>query len=430
MFKLTADYVTVTMRNDSKNYDLIPLTINYCQKENFNPELHDKFDELSLRKAFCINASNSVIYGQYESRVFNYIRIRLRQCSNTSNQICMSEENIEKELPLWRMSFYYTFDLENTNNYLSPQVNVISNYGFTLSHDTYKRTNFFFQNNTLITDDNYWLENHKSASKSLISYDTKYDEFQQNSPSSTIFFAGVFIRVSPIKYVFQRIYKKVPNIFAEVVGMLNYSFYILFIFFYFYNTFLLKINLFNYYELFNLKPGNKDSYPNELLKSFTSLKRNNIINTFEHEDSNSDLLKNSIISISKEERRKPAKLNSCLIMNNYLICCKCHKRDHINLYKIYSDLNDKIIERLDVFKYISLQNKFYFLCKFILDDDQHLLFNSFNNPFLFIDLNNSVITEDICNNVSKEVLDDTYKRILSKKNKSKIDNILLVFKKE
>ena len=417
LFDLTSDHSTVKSENNSRKYDFIPINFKTCQKEDFHTKLQTKFDELSFARAYCLNANNSTISGQYESKIFKYIRIRLMSCVKNATNTCLNKTQIEDQIGLWRMSLYFSFDLENVYNYEIPFEKQLSNNGFTLSLSSSKRTNIFLQKNTVSSDENYFLENKTVRNHSLISYDGKSDEFEQNSLDKQIIFASVFLRVSPMIYIFNRSYKKISVILAEVAGLLNNIVLLIIIIFSFYNKFNLKLHLFNNNFDLNVNESNLDR--DIYLKCSDSVFEDKTLD----ERNTINSLSMSIISKNKKNKVFKKKFN-CL---EFLIdCCRFQKKNKNILREIYNKVDDMMINQLELNCYLGLLNKFNYLSKMLLDEEQYILFNNLNFMNISIDENNNFLSEEfIFKQKNKKSLIECFVKISSKREKSKIDLFLL-----
>ena len=98
----------------------------------------------------------------------------------------------------------------------------------------------------------------------------------------------------------------------------------------------------------------------------------------------------SIISKNKKNKVFKKKFN-CL---EFLIdCCRFQKKNKNILKEIYNKVDDMMINQLELNCYLGLLNKFNYLSKMLLDEEQYILFNNLNFMNISIDENNNFLSE-------------------------------------
>jgi hypothetical protein len=110
IFNITITHHTISKEGEYKVNRSKELGFRRCREDDIHENATELFRSNDLGYAMCIDNKNVTIFGQYESNVFQYVRILVKKCKG---EHCLPDEEINKEIGKLRIAFYFTFGSES-----------------------------------------------------------------------------------------------------------------------------------------------------------------------------------------------------------------------------------------------------------------------------------------------------------------------------
>ena len=133
VFKFEAYEETIVENKGIQSYSSKKLEINQCSSYYNNTDLNNKID---IDTFYCIKPNSTHIEGYWGNKINQYIRIKLFKCNNnTSNNNCLSEDDINQAIKGGIVSMYLRNSLLQLKNYTNPIVYDNDNQYFSLNLD-------------------------------------------------------------------------------------------------------------------------------------------------------------------------------------------------------------------------------------------------------------------------------------------------------
>lgn len=160
IFKISADFIT--FNTTSYEMGVRKLEISYCSEKDWKEESKSQFNQMKLSSSLCVKPYNSVIKGNFNSEIYDYIRvifdINLTLTQEESSQL-------ETSIPIASIHIleglsYFKEDNSLVNTYFINSYNVNATFGdmknieISISKDELiiNEDNLFYSNSNLISN--------------------------------------------------------------------------------------------------------------------------------------------------------------------------------------------------------------------------------------------------------------------------------------
>lgn len=233
-----------------------------------------------------------------------------------------------------------------------------------------------------------------------------YTTFVETQSSSGIY-AMLYVRVTPSYTLSTRIYKKIPDVLAQMVSVVNLLHFVVVFFLRYYNRISLNASLINQYFFEDNKNSKKEKIRNSLLVLKTNNLANNsarqsMVNNFLNEENSKKLfnkLTNNIFELNPETLKfnqpkilptlTPTKLNARKISNTqskyvhtslifFSICCRRYK-----MLPLYKTIGSRIENKMEVTSYLDDLEEIKYLKQICLSQVQQDLLTALTNHQVF-----------------------------------------------
>ena len=326
-----------------------------CNVKDFDYNVKDTFYNIKLNQFFCptINeTTNFTLEGLYTDDYFKFIEIIFRLNNYSKNNLEELKEfmiNYPVEMIIYIMDS--SIDYENRLNPISKYINEINKW---LDFENRKETQISISDIDFEDDQHYYI-NSINKSK-LVFLDSNYDSFRFINRHEIIDndILGTFIiRASQRKIKFKRIYQKFPSFIAEISGVIECAYLIMFFIVRFLDKNLIdkKIikkmikyrgnNRFNldYLKILNNKEE-KIKFEQMNNNKFLNNENKIINNKIDLEDNINDNNNNEYILSSQRT-----------FNNNEINNKKVKYQNYLNTYKVYTIKKNKTNENVSSFNY-------------------------------------------------------------------------------
>ena len=253
--------------NASGSYS-IDIPLEPCTEDHLpsNSNLRDYFistPRSNLKNLICVKKekfSDLEIQGSYDGRTYTNVKIFIKTCVNsTANDFaCKSTDIINSNLKGFFV--FYTMDyIINAGDYESPAEASGKDYIGFIGPETTLMSNRYIATSEITTDDG-WLMNDIKTKK----YPTFADEKESLIGGNDALRAQFCIRKFHTKFVYERKYKKIQEVLAEICGILNIIclFFRMLAFPFAFKSYGTKLTN----EVFNFEGGNEDKTKGDLAK--------------------------------------------------------------------------------------------------------------------------------------------------------------------
>lgn len=235
-------YATVSQLTISKSSNKTSVIFNeypmeICTKDHFNKiETNAKnyFLNKELRNYFCIpkDLKNLTMQGAFDQDLFQTIKFTIYTCSNgTTKNDCFSPETIEETLGRGFVGLYFTDHTIDQTDYKNPKKiqpkEVFTNFVL----NSQKEIDIFLRNNYIETDDGVIFESKHV--ENIISFDSSKEfDFKTKNPD----FLMIYFKVKQMDFFYNREYRKVQDLLAQIGGFINCFWIIAFLLNYLYSN--------------------------------------------------------------------------------------------------------------------------------------------------------------------------------------------------
>ncbi len=203
------------------------IKLTSCDIALINSTKKDLFDGLNLKGYYCISPEQSEelyikeIWGNNE---FTMIQIKFVDCDNSTGN-CASESEMYNFLHSADLSFYMVDNLISTKKYKNPFSSRIKQQSFKVS-DSYKISFIqYIRHIRIESDDNFFLSSNNSLNSFTLNEFTSNIVFERDSDT----FMSLSIELDNIIEKFQRKYYKIQDLAAQVGGIINALYMVIFI---------------------------------------------------------------------------------------------------------------------------------------------------------------------------------------------------------
>jgi len=225
--------VTVFNRRVGKNNDSFvkEVEVGRCTEDMLpaDPKMKDYFNGATpspVSDLYCLkDIDNYFIEGSFDTEEYTFLEIYVYACQNSSNQtICKSNEEIASKLN----GFFALFTMDyliDPQKYTEPGQAIGTDYFTPLSVGIERYTNRYIADTKVISDDGFLFSDQKTYNYPTYSYDKESLLLDTGDSGLLMYF---LLRKAHNEIVYERMYKKLQNILAEIGGIIQ----ILYLFFY------------------------------------------------------------------------------------------------------------------------------------------------------------------------------------------------------
>ena len=226
-------FLIKTIVNSSGTYNIKEsINMKICS-ETFN-ESHinyDLFKNLSLDNLYCIsneqNDINNIYINEfYGNNNFQKIEIQLYECTNLTNNNCLSENEINSFLNT-TLSYYVINNYIRTNNHKNPFQRTINEYNYYISNELYISLNQNIHHLEIETDDGFMFTTNNKISSFKTEKIIQNVRLKNNNKEN---FISLSIQLNNNIEKYYRKYYKIQDLAAQVGGVYNTLFLICLLF--------------------------------------------------------------------------------------------------------------------------------------------------------------------------------------------------------
>ncbi len=217
-----------TVVNDSGIYNIKKsILLTSCDKALKNSSNEYLFSHLNLKGYYCISPEEKeelYIKEHWGNDGFSMIQIKFVDCDNSTGN-CASKEEITNFLHSADLSFYIIDNLVSTKNYKQPFTRTINERSLKVS-ESYKVSLIqYIKHIRIENDDNLILTSNHSMNSFTLGEFMSNIVFERDSET----FMSLSIELDNIIEKFQRKYYKIQDLAAQVGGIINALYMVIFI---------------------------------------------------------------------------------------------------------------------------------------------------------------------------------------------------------
>ena len=199
-----------------------PLQVKKCEKSDFDDDLKEQFDKNKLSNFYCPDFSKNINFtlnGLYTDTYFQYIDIRVMLNSKAAENFDYVKDLMARN-PIEMILYYIdtSIDYESRDRTITHHIRMLNKW---LDFNIKKETQVFISPLYYQNDENIIISDPKKQEKA--SFDTSYDCFHQlvREETTELQLGKFFIKTSPKAIYYNRVYLKIPEFFANLMGILE-----------------------------------------------------------------------------------------------------------------------------------------------------------------------------------------------------------------
>ena len=382
------EYSIIMTIIEDTNIQNININYHYCSKSDFNNQLNHSFDICNLEGMLCPNWNNInyTVAGTYMDNYYKYITLNIKLSEYSINNINELTNFFQKN-PI-EMAIYFTDNAIHYENRENPMP-IFLNYIFkSLDYNFHKSMEIILSLIEFKNDENVLFNNPKMRIGAT--FDNSVDSFHivnDRNIEKEKLIGKMVIKTSPRVIQLSRTYQKLPNLIADLSGIIQEILMIIFFFINFIERQMINNKLIN--KMLKFK-GNKYYDVNYL------------INVFKKDKINSDIM--NIINQKKFDYKKNLNFNKGILQNdsneilNNESNIKIKRNNFVNIdlkqikslktnYESYNYKNEQKNSIIDGNKVLKINDKnkksfdpIYSIPSISLTDDNNII-NNDNNVF-------------------------------------------------
>lgn len=225
--------------NGISNTTTVTIPIEKCSETHLpsNEELKSYFKfgpGAPLETLYCIKQGfDNVFYmgGSFESEEYHYFQISIKACKNStdpSKPVCKSKEMLNEKLSGF-FAFYTTDYLIDPTNYEDPGKAIGKNYYSPISFGINRKTNRFISTSRFNSDEGFLFSSKKNYVYPTFKEDV--ETFSLDSKETGDLFKFL-LKKHHSEIIYERSYKKIQKVLAEIGGFIQAIYLIFFVFTY------------------------------------------------------------------------------------------------------------------------------------------------------------------------------------------------------
>jgi hypothetical protein len=368
------------------------LDVERCKEENFGKNYQHLFIKGELNSSYCLKDFNYnlTLAGGYKYEQMSYIRIKLFQCTNTSenNNHCKSQEEIDQYLTNGYFSILVKNFGLNPSNYSFPVLPTLQDLYTTIDKRLYRNFVINFGITEIHTDNG--LINQNINIQKYLQYRQTIDSFSfanEDGIKNGKEFCIAQLRLDDNIFIQKRAYTKISEICSRIGGYMQLLYAAFSLISIFINKITNEVKIINSIFKFNIKKK-------RMILRFNNLK--------ELESSNVLImpLRKSITKIKGFEFVNKSKLNLIKEVNNETNICNSDNKNMKNTQSSnMNSNNENFVEKINInnnIKNIKNNNK---LNLYAIKKEESI--KQFNEEFSIN--NNLKITNDIMKDYNDQI---------------------------
>ncbi len=199
-----------------------PMKVKKCEQNDFADDLHEQFEKNKLSNFYCPDFSKNINFtlnGLYTDTYFQYIDLRVMLSSKAKENLDYVHSLMVRN-PIEMILYYIdtSVDYESRDKTITHHIRMLNKW---LDFNIKKETQVFISPLYFENDENIIISDPKKQAKA--SFDTSYDCFHQltRGETSELQLGKFFIKTSPKAIYYNRSYLKIPEFFANLMGILE-----------------------------------------------------------------------------------------------------------------------------------------------------------------------------------------------------------------
>ena len=251
-----------------------PLEIEPCTPSHFG-DIGEKFVDIGLDKIICLkrdqpNIDQIRIQGVFESPIFEYVTVAIKQCFNdTSNVTCASQDKIDSLLLGGWYAVYYPNMAVDPKNYTHPNLKYRDSVYTSVGSNYFKEITMWLSHLEISSDLGWLTDDIKTTDYTKLDEIKELTNFRQDPDG----FMRFIVRVGKVTQHYSRSYTKLQEISAQVNGLATAGLLAAIIFVVPYSNLKFYESLIN--ELFDIKALKQSKKPISKRKKVKSNKQDN-----------------------------------------------------------------------------------------------------------------------------------------------------------
>ena len=199
-----------------------PMKVKRCEQSDFADDLHEQFQKNKLSNFYCPDFNKNINFtlnGLYTDTYFQYIDLRVMLSSKATQNLDYVHSLMVRN-PIEMILYYIdtSVDYESRDKTITHHIRMLNKW---LDFNIKKETQVFISPLYFENDENIIISDPKKQAKA--SFDTSYDCFHQltRGETSELQLGKFFIKTSPKAIYYNRSYLKIPEFFANLMGILE-----------------------------------------------------------------------------------------------------------------------------------------------------------------------------------------------------------------
>jgi hypothetical protein len=232
LFTIVANNASYYFLDDgTRKQEISEIPIKPCEEKDFDKSLLDLFKKNNFgNTAYCMGIKDFEVQGQYTSPMFKFLNFKITECDGKNlktgeNVTCKSKEERDRAIGKYRASVYFTYTMPNLVNYEKPYSTQVYNLAYSLNPTSLSKDNFFFSADSLYSDDGVFSSSRDSLDINKNFEITNFNNLQASIANMDSFqkniYLSMFYRVNPSYNYIRRSYKKLPEVFAQILPFIQ-----------------------------------------------------------------------------------------------------------------------------------------------------------------------------------------------------------------
>jgi hypothetical protein len=214
-------------------WDVTALELGRCSIDKFPSDFYKLFGDAPLNDMYCLKNNTFDIEGTFLNDQYSFLYIELYECKNSTDNIdnpCKPKDVIDEALAGAFFSFSHTDITIDPRNFTDPNQKYNGDSYTTISNKYFKEMHHYVKQVTIETDKGFLLMNTDRNTYLQDDYIKEMIDFRQ-APN----FLSYTFKLSTVLETYNRSYKKVQNVAAEVGGIIELISIACIVISYFYN---------------------------------------------------------------------------------------------------------------------------------------------------------------------------------------------------
>ena len=228
-------YIDIDDNINPNNSARIAIPVEHCTDDHVPPDLLENFRSMAGGNFYdmaCVAKDldgKLSIEGAYDAPLFTRFQLYITPCVNSSDaQICKPQADIDAALSSGYFSLYSTDNIVDLREFENPGKKITRDYYVPTAYGLTKIITRWITTAHVSSDDGWIVNDERNLDYEMFYSDSESFNLYVQNKNQTKILVDYVIRKTNYEKIYQRSYKKVQNVFAEMGGFLN----ICFLFFY------------------------------------------------------------------------------------------------------------------------------------------------------------------------------------------------------